>query len=187
MTENPPEIKIVIHQGLPLVDKSISTPREIELLHYLKNVCGVKSMYYPGSGGDSLPKKVFGDKCVNGTLSPNDSPMILNNSQDIFADYRNNPFPNKSFDAVYLHCLAGQTDILEKGALPEISRIVKENGLIVWVDDSMPSLQSKYLQKIRELGLKDITPAKFSELVGKMKFANSKEESGHAIFIFQKQ
>lgn len=186
MTENHPERKFRIIQGLPLVDESISIPREIKLLHYLKETCGVKKIYYPGSGGDPLPKRVFGDACINGTLSPVDSPMILNNSQNVFADYRNNPFPSKSFDAVYLHGLAGQEALLEPEALPEIIRIVKENGLIVWVDDDIPSSQSKYLQRIEELGLKDITPKMFSKVVGKQKSINSNEESGHTIAIFQK-
>lgn len=187
MTEKPLERKFVIYQGSPLVDESVSIPRELELLHYLKDTCGVEKIYYPGSGGDPLPKKVFGENCINGTLSQVDSQMILQNSQNIFADYRKNPFPNNSFDAIYLHGLAGQEDLLEIGALSEITRIIKDNGLIVWVDEAIPSLQSKYLQKIKELRLKDVTPKIFSEIVGKTKPLNSNEESGHTIVIFQKQ
>lgn len=171
-------------EGKPLVDFEISLPRETRLLTYIRDKFDVKSFYYPGSGLDGNPKRIFGRKCINGTLLESKN-YFTDNAQDVIADYRRNPFSTGVFDVVYLHVLCGQSS-LEEG-LPELSSLVKPGGLLVWIDETLYDKQQHCLDIINELGLVDITPPEFREPVGEWEVGfEDPKKGGHKIIIFQK-
>lgn len=140
-----------------------SRQREVDYLKMLKRERDPQKVLYPGSGFDQTIREIFGKKrCVYISLSDSDY-YFENNPPDVIADYRFNPFPDNTFDMIYIH---GTPIITTIQAVPEFTRVLKFGGVIVGaLDYSLPN-QEKLISALKnQESLVDISTLKYSRVM----------------------
>jgi hypothetical protein len=137
-------------KGLPNYQDPSIIDRRKSLYEKVKDqISSSGKVYYPGSGADPIPYKIFGDRIIYGSLNESNYFKMLKDTNSkkcssykkeientknldllktIYADINNSPFAENSFDLIIIHGLPLQIDTkLAK----KISKLLKDGGLIV--------------------------------------------------------
>lgn len=113
----------------------MSVPQEKvpNFLNYIKQTFNPELLYYPGSGADKLPKKIFGKHGVIHLSLKSDEKHSsyfkgLGDGIKIFGHINESPIADNSVDAIYLN-IRPSFDIMV-GTIDDFKRVLKEDGIV---------------------------------------------------------
>lgn len=138
--------------------------RRKDFLEWAKETFHSRNIYYPGSGWDQLPKKIFGeDAVVHLSLEEIRGGYFrkLGSGHKVKGDFRESPFKDEAFDAVYI---CGTPPKITIGAVGEFYRILKNDGVLLfdnigWYDQEL----EKFIQEMQKWFQKQQVPKRFDD------------------------